>query len=99
MEPKTSEFASSDDHSHAQAGTFTRASYDVSLQSSPIDHVHLPPSSMMNTATMRAVLIKNGKGPVENLYIGETAVPTLKPGEVLVKARTSCEKPRSCVLT
>ena len=36
---------------------------------------------------MRAVLIKNGKGPLENLYIGETAVPTLQPGEILVKAR------------
>ena len=36
---------------------------------------------------MRAVLIKNGKGPLENLYIGETPVPTLQPGEILVKAR------------
>lgn len=36
---------------------------------------------------MRAVLIKNGKGPLENLYIGETAVPTLQPGEVLVKIK------------
>ena len=35
--------------------------------------------------TMRAVLIKDGKGPVENLYIGETSIPTLQPGQVLVK--------------
>ncbi|KAF8269391.1 quinone oxidoreductase [Lactarius quietus] len=36
---------------------------------------------------MRAVLIEGGKGPVENLYIGETPVPTLQPGEVLVKIK------------
>ncbi|KAI0265545.1 quinone oxidoreductase [Gloeopeniophorella convolvens] len=37
--------------------------------------------------TMRAVLVKDGKGPVENLYVGETPVPTLKPQEVLVKVQ------------
>jgi NADPH:quinone reductase-like Zn-dependent oxidoreductase len=37
---------------------------------------------------MRAVLIKDGKGPVENLYIGEAPVPALRDGEVLVKVRT-----------
>lgn len=36
-------------------------------------------------ATMRAVLIKDGKGPLENLYIGETNKPIPKAGEVLVK--------------
>jgi len=36
---------------------------------------------------MRAVLVKDGKGPVENLYIGEAPKPTLKNGEVLVKIR------------
>ena len=36
-------------------------------------------------ATMRAVLIKDGKGPVENLYIGEIARPSPGPGQVLVK--------------
>ena len=35
---------------------------------------------------MRAVLIKDEKGPVENLYIGEVPKPTLGKGEVLVKA-------------
>lgn len=34
---------------------------------------------------MRAVLIKDGKGPVENLYIGETSTPEVKATEVLVK--------------
>ncbi|KAG6335615.1 hypothetical protein ID866_3472 [Astraeus odoratus] len=36
-------------------------------------------------ATMRAVLIKDGQGPVENLYIGETEKPAPKEGQVLVK--------------
>ena len=34
---------------------------------------------------MRAVLIKDGEGPVENLYIGEAPKPTLGNGEVLIK--------------
>jgi len=34
---------------------------------------------------MRAILIKDGKGPVENLYIGEAPKPTLGKGDVLVK--------------
>lgn len=38
-------------------------------------------------AKMQAILIKDGKGPLENLYIGETAMPTPKSQEVLVKAR------------
>ncbi|KAF7965540.1 hypothetical protein HWV62_43042 [Athelia sp. TMB] len=37
---------------------------------------------------MRAVLIKDGKGPVENLYIGETPKPTPGPGQVVVKIKT-----------
>ena len=72
------------------------------MQSLPINIgriLHLPlsffPSSKMNnTSNMRAILIKNGKGPLENLYIGETAVPTLQPGEVLVKVRTYRETAR-----
>ncbi|KAG5640588.1 hypothetical protein DXG03_008003, partial [Asterophora parasitica] len=35
---------------------------------------------------MRAVLIKNEKGPIENLYIGEAPTPKPRAGEVLVKA-------------
>ena len=38
---------------------------------------------------MRAVLIKDGKGPVENLYIGEAPKPTPGQDEVLVKAGLS----------
>lgn len=38
-------------------------------------------------STMRAVLVKDGKGPIENLYIGEAPVPTLKPQQVLVKIK------------
>jgi NADPH:quinone reductase-like Zn-dependent oxidoreductase len=34
---------------------------------------------------MRAVLIKEGKGPAENLYLGEEATPEPKKGEVQVK--------------
>ncbi|KIJ96160.1 hypothetical protein K443DRAFT_682494 [Laccaria amethystina LaAM-08-1] len=37
--------------------------------------------------SMQAVLIKDGKGPVENIYIGETSIPTLQPGQVLVKVK------------
>jgi hypothetical protein len=36
--------------------------------------------------SMRAVLIKDNKGPVENLYIGEAAKPKPGAGQVLVKA-------------
>ena len=36
---------------------------------------------------MRAVLIKDEKGPVENLYIGDAPTPILGKGEVLVKER------------
>lgn len=34
---------------------------------------------------MRAVLIKDGKGPIENLYIGDIEKPTPGNGEVLVQ--------------
>lgn len=34
---------------------------------------------------MRAVLIKNGKGPIENLYIGDIERPQPNEGQVLVK--------------
>ncbi|KAF9046377.1 hypothetical protein BJ165DRAFT_1584572 [Panaeolus papilionaceus] len=36
---------------------------------------------------MRAVLVKDGKGPVENLYIGEAPTPVLADGDVLVKIK------------
>lgn len=37
--------------------------------------------------TMRAVIIKDGKGPIENLYVGEIEKPSPKHGEVLVEVR------------
>jgi hypothetical protein len=49
----------------------------------PVLHDHPSKGAM---AKMRAILVKDGKGPLENLYIGETAMPTLKSHEVLVKA-------------
>ncbi|EGN98161.1 hypothetical protein SERLA73DRAFT_183058 [Serpula lacrymans var. lacrymans S7.3] len=38
-------------------------------------------------APMRAVLIKDGKGPIENLFIGETEKPVPSSGQVLVKIK------------
>jgi NADPH:quinone reductase-like Zn-dependent oxidoreductase len=34
---------------------------------------------------MRAVLIKDGKGPAENLYLGEEETPEPKKGEVQIQ--------------
>ena len=42
-------------------------------------------SSPLRMSTMRAVLIKDGKGPIENLYVGEIERPVPKEGQVLVK--------------
>lgn len=47
---------------------------------------------------MRAVLIKDDKGPIENLYIGETQKPTPGLGQVIVKVRHNIPS-RSCDLT
>lgn len=46
------------------------------------------PSTLMvvhNTVQMRAIRIKDDKGPAENLYIGESPKPQPRPGELLVK--------------
>lgn len=40
-------------------------------------------------AQMRAVLVKNGAGGVENLHIGETPKPSPAAGQVLVKVYLS----------
>lgn len=48
-----------------------------------LTNLHRNPNRM--SETMRAVLIKDGKGPVENLYLGEAPKPTPKQNEVLVK--------------
>lgn len=34
---------------------------------------------------MRAVLVKDGSGPAENLYIGEVPKPQITPKQILVK--------------
>jgi len=39
--------------------------------------------------TMRAILIKDGKGPSQNLYIGDVPSPSIGPGDVLVKVRNT----------
>ena len=36
---------------------------------------------------MRCILIKDGKGPAENLYLGEEETPEPKQGQVLVKIK------------
>lgn len=36
---------------------------------------------------MRAVLVKDGAGPAENLYIGEAPKPQITSKEILVKVR------------
>jgi hypothetical protein len=38
-------------------------------------------------SSMRAVLIKDGKGPIEHLFVGETQKPVLTSTQVLVKVR------------
>lgn len=48
-----------------------------------VTNLHRNTSKMPQT--MRAVLIKDGKGSVENLYLGEAPKPSPKPNEVLVK--------------
>ena len=39
--------------------------------------------------TMKAVIVKDGKGPVENLYVGEIEKPVPGTGEVLVQVLLS----------
>lgn len=51
-----------------------------------ITNLHRNPNKM--SETMRAVLVKDGKGPVENLYLGEAPKPAPKPNQVLVKVST-----------
>jgi len=42
---------------------------------------------MSSENSMRAVLIEGSKGPISNLYIGDTIKPSLKSGEVRVKVK------------
>lgn len=39
---------------------------------------------------MRAILVKDGKGPIENLCLGEAEKPVPGPGKVLVKVWIYC---------
>jgi hypothetical protein len=54
------------------------------MSSSPSSASSSPPQI---PEKMKCVLIKDGKGPAENMYIGEEAVPKPKEGEALVKVR------------
>jgi NADPH:quinone reductase-like Zn-dependent oxidoreductase len=38
-------------------------------------------------STMRAVLIKDGKGKADALYIGEAPKPSAGPGQIVVKIK------------
>lgn len=44
---------------------------------------------------MRAVLIKDGKGPIENLYVGAIERPVPQQGQVLVKVSAPCHRQTS----
>lgn len=41
----------------------------------------------LSQTKMRAILIKDTKGPSKNLYLGEAPTPTVGPMEVLIQAR------------
>lgn len=42
----------------------------------------------MSSQSMRAVLVRDGAGPAENLYIGDASRPSPGPGQILVKVKT-----------
>ena len=50
-----------------------------------LTHTTIIASPLRMSTMMRAVLIKNGKGPIENLYIGDIERPQPNEGQVLVK--------------
>ncbi len=62
----------------------TRPAARLAAVTAPLLSRSLHTSPRLND-NMRCVLIKDGKGPVENLYLGEEPTPTPKKGEVLVK--------------
>ncbi|KAF5365292.1 hypothetical protein D9758_005474 [Tetrapyrgos nigripes] len=47
----------------------------------------LPLLAIQNPFIMHAILVKDGKGPIENLYLGEAPEPMLRPGQVIVKIK------------
>lgn len=46
---------------------------------------------------MQAILVKDGKGPIENLYFGERPIPEVRKDYVLVKACLSDSFSLSCI--
>ena len=48
---------------------------------------------------MRAVIIRDGKGPVENLYLGEAPKPTPYAGQVLLKVCLVSDYGRDHIVT
>ncbi|KAF5320652.1 hypothetical protein D9758_018213 [Tetrapyrgos nigripes] len=47
----------------------------------------LPLLAIQNPFIMHAILVKDGKGPIKNLYLGEAPEPVLRPGQVIVKIK------------
>lgn len=55
--------------------------------------------SLTTMTNMRAVIVKDGKGPIENLYIGEIEKPSPRKHEVLVEVCSLMRRTRSPSLT
>lgn len=72
--------------SHARSSVFPRVALPAtSIAACRATSTRPFSSSRSHFENMRCVLIKDGKGPVENLYLGEEATPSPQKGEVLVK--------------
>jgi hypothetical protein len=56
-------------------------------------------SNLTAMTQMRAVLIKGGKGPLENLFLGDAPKPSPGAGEVIVKVRPFFFKTHSLTLS
>lgn len=52
----------------------------------------------MAEGNMKCVLIKDGKGPVENLYIGEEPIPQPKEDEIQVEIKVSVADEQATVV-
>ena len=62
------------------------SSFSPSTLTSPYRQLHSTGRALPTPDSMRCILIKDGKGPASNLYMGEEATPQPKAGEVQVKA-------------
>lgn len=73
--------------------TLARPSYSAVKYAPRLTTPNFSPSyrsARMSTSIpekMKCILVKNGKGTANDLYMGEEAVPTLEKGQVLVKVR------------